>query len=147
MGKVRTPLNLLAWEKALRQHPDPLFVQYLVRGMRSGFRIGFDRGACQLKSAQRNMRSVMEAPEVVQACLDKELGAGRIPRASSLAETVHVSRFGIIPKPHQPGKWRLIIDLSHPTGHSINDGVYPELCSFEYASVDKAASIILSLAC
>ena len=36
---------------------------------------------------------------------------------------VHVSRFGVILKTHQPGKWRLITDLSHPQGHSINDGI------------------------
>ncbi len=32
---------------------------------------------------------------------------------------VHINRFGVIPKPHQPGKWRLIVDLSHPEGRRI----------------------------
>ena len=35
---------------------------------------------------------------------------------------IHISPFGIIPKKEQ-GKWRLIVDLSHPRDHSINDGV------------------------
>ena len=26
---------------------------------------------------------------------------------------IHVNRFGVIPKSHQPGKWRLIVDLSY----------------------------------
>lgn len=35
--------------------------------------------------------------------------------------------------------------LSHPVGHSVNDGVGPNLCSLEYMSVDQAATIILGL--
>jgi hypothetical protein len=50
---------------------------------------------------------------------------------------VHISRVGVIPKP-QPGKWRLIADLSSP----VNDR---ELCSVCYASVDDAVRCIRSL--
>ena len=32
---------------------------------------------------------------------------------------VHLNRFGVIPKSSQPGKWRLIVDLSHPEGKSV----------------------------
>ena len=34
---------------------------------------------------------------------------------------VHSSPIGLIPKPHQPGKWRLIMDLYSPPGSSVND--------------------------
>lgn len=44
----------------------------------------------------------------------------------------HISRFGVIEKPHQPGKYRLIVDLSHPEGQSVNDGIEPELCTLQY---------------
>ena len=44
---------------------------------------------------------------------------------------VHVSHFGVIPKGHQENKWRLIVDLSAPDGHSINSGIKPELSSLE----------------
>ena len=56
---------------------------------------------------------------------------------------LHVSRFGVIPKAHQSGKWRLIVDLSHPKGASINDGIDPSLCSLSYTSVDEAANRVL----
>ena len=40
------------------------------------------------------------------------------------------------PKKYQPGKWRLILDLSHPENKSVNNGIKPELCSLSYVSVD-----------
>ena len=33
---------------------------------------------------------------------------------------VHVDRFGVVPKKHQPGKWHLITDLSFPEEESVN---------------------------
>ena len=58
---------------------------------------------------------------------------------------MHICRFGVIPKKSQPGKWRLIVDLSHPNEASMNDGISSALCSLSYASVDDAADIILKL--
>ena len=37
--------------------------------------------------------------------------------------------FGVIPKKHQPGKWRLITDMSFPEDQSINDCIDQKLCS------------------
>ena len=51
----------------------------------------------------------------------------------------------MIPKKHQPGKWRLIVDLSHPSGHSVNDGIPKPLCSLSYITVDTAIAEILKL--
>ncbi len=34
------------------------------------------------------------------------------------------------------------MDLSAPTGHSVNDGIPPELCSLSYASVDDTACLL-----
>ena len=53
---------------------------------------------------------------------------------------MHISRFGVIPKKSQPGKWRLIVDLSHPQGFSVNDGIDPSLFSLSYTSVDEAVN-------
>ena len=58
---------------------------------------------------------------------------------------MHVNRFGVIPKRSQPGKWRLILDLSAPMSCSVNDEISPEFCSMSYSSVDQAAKIISSL--
>lgn len=51
----------------------------------------------------------------------------------------------MIPKPHQPGKWRLILDLSSPRSHGVNDGIDPQLCSLSYARLDDGVKRVLSL--
>ena len=71
---------------------------------------------------------------MVRDYLRCERDAGRVlgPITGVVKAGVHVNRFEVIPKPYQPGKWRLIVDLSHPKGASINDGVDPNLCSVSY---------------
>ena len=138
LRRVSTPLNPEAWTSLLQSHPDRTFVEYLVQGIRQGFRLGFGFGEVQLRSASRNMRSAEDNVEVVEQYLAKECGLGRVVGPLALDDSVHVCRFGVIPKPHQPGKWRLIVDLSAPKGFSVNDGIPPDLCSLSYASVDHA---------
>ena len=82
--------------------------------------------------------------EVVDRYLEVKLGRVIGPLVRSEYPEVHISRFGVIPKNHQPGKWRLIVDLSHPEGASINDGIEPELCSLHYTSVDEAVQRLLA---
>ena len=43
ISEISTPLNITAWERALADHPDKLFAQYLIQDLINGFRIGFDR--------------------------------------------------------------------------------------------------------
>ena len=57
---------------------------------------------------------------------------------------VHLSPFGVIPK-KEVGKWRLIVDLSHPSEASINDGIEKALSSIAYVSVDNVAEVITAL--
>ena len=66
-----------------------------------------------------------------------------LPQPSPLP--IHISRFGVIPKGHKPGKWRLITDLSHPSGKSVNDGIDQSLCSLSYTTVDEIAKVASSL--
>ena len=51
----------------------------------------------------------------------------------------------LYPKKHQPGKWRLITDLSFPEGASVIDAIDPALCSLEYTSVEQVAEAALKL--
>ena len=60
-------------------------------------------------------------------------------------EGIQISRLGVIPKPHKPGQWWFILDLSHSVGLSVNDGTDEKLCSLSYVSVDDIVNTILSL--
>ena len=42
-------------------------------------------------------------------------------------------------------KWRIICNLSSPMGASVNNGILPELCSLQYATVDDTVGIIRQL--
>ena len=143
---VVTPLRVEAWKTALQEHSDSEYVNYLVQGFQHGFRIGFDRKLDPVKSASKNMPAASEEPEVVKVYL-RMVALGRIigplPLPAMGDPGIHTSHFWVIPKPHQPGKWRLIVDLSYPKGASVNDRVDPELCSLCYASIDAAASTVV----
>ena len=43
----------------------------------------------------------------------------------------------------QISAWRLILDLSHPAGHSINDGIEKPACSLTYIIVDEVVQKVL----
>lgn len=49
------------------------------------------------------------------------------------------------PKKHQPGKWRHILDLSSPDGHSVNDGIRKNPFTVQYMKVDDIIDGIMSL--
>ena len=67
------------------------------------------------------------------------------PFKAGLIHDLQVSPFGVIPKPHAPGKWCLIVDLSHPARRSVNDGIECSRASLSYVSVDHLAEVILTL--
>ena len=58
------------------------------------------------------------------------------------AQPVHLNPIRIIPKPHQLGKFRLIVNLSLPHGASVNDAIWSDLSSLVYPRVDQIASLI-----
>ena len=122
VGVVNSTLVASEWEAVLASHPDREFAAFVVRGIQEGFRIGFDYRRQSGQKASRNMRSAGENPEPIDRYVQAELQAGRLIRLSGNFP-VRTSRLGVIPKPHQPGKWRLITDLSSRKGESINDGI------------------------
>ena len=54
----------------------------------------------------------------------------------------HYSPVGIIPKLHQPGRFRLIVDLSSPQGASVNDAIPSDLALLQYPRVEQAIKLI-----
>ena len=139
---VSGALPVARWDHYLQSHPDRDFAEFLRRGIRHGFKIGFNRSS-QLRSPKRNYESSVGNPGHAQRYISEEVAARRLRQVphDSLA---HWSPIGLVPKDHQPGKFRLIIDLSSPCGASVNDGISSQLTSLTYPKVDDAVSLVRS---
>ena len=136
LSAISTPLNLQAWRMALSRHPDSQFTSYIISGIENGFRVGFNRDQ-PLCSATKNCPSANTHPQVITDYIEKEKALGRFlgPFPEGQVLHVHISKFGVIPKGHTPGKWRLITDLSSLKGFSVNDGIDPAFCSLGHGDV------------
>ena len=147
--RYHTPIRVDRLLPFLASHPDQAFAAYIHvhHGLISGFRIGFSRSATQLQSRSSNHPSALANGNVVQERITAELEAGRLygPIPNHMVPLVHISPMGLVPKAHQTNKWRLIVDLSCPSGSSINDGISESLCSLCYSSVDNAVEFVKQL--
>ena len=145
--RYHTPVQLDLLHPYLIAHPDQAYANYIAEGLKNGFRIGFSYQSALPTSRTANHPSCRARPTVVSERIAAELSAGRLlgPLPAALRPVVHISPMGLVPKPHQPGKFRLIVDLSTPRGKSVNDGIPGDLCSLRYASVDDAVAMVRSL--
>ena len=75
-----------------------------------------------------NLRLCFDHPGVVDVAQEVQAGGVASPFKFPPLPQLHVSPF-VIPKSHQPGKWRLILDLSSPHGQRVNDGIPKNLFS------------------
>ena len=140
-----TPIWVTALLPYMRLHPDQRFAEYVFNGLCFGFRIGHDSHS-SLVPSNRNHPSALEHRHIVHSHITGELSKGSLlgPLPVNQEGMVHTSPLGLVPKPNTD-KFRLIVDLSSPSGASVNDGIAPEFCSLMYASIDQAADIILRL--
>ena len=130
----------------LAGHPDKARVEFVLNGLCLGFRIGFHKHQ-KLRSATKNKESASSNPQVIDSYIDNEVRLGRVagPFATPPLPHLQVSSFGVIPKRGQPGKWRLIVDLSSPRGLSVNDGIDREEFTLQYIRVDQIIQMVSDL--
>ena len=121
----------------------PSKVEYILNGFRHGFWQGFHSNTITLKSAKANCPSSAEQPAIIDKYLAKEVSLGRVagPFQAPALSNLQISRFGVIPK--KDGGWRLILDLSFPFGHSVNDGINKEDFTVTYSKVSDAIALIV----
>ena len=147
-NKVVTPIQPEFWIHELGSHHDRI-VRWVLRGLQNGFRISFHDNSVQLAPARSNMSSAAQHLEVVEKYIQEEVSSGHllpIGLVEHVAQLrVHVSPLGVIPKKGKTDQWRMIIDLSSPHGHSINDGISKKVCSLHYSSLDDAAAQVARL--
>lgn len=136
-----TPVRLQPLLALLESYPDRESASYLSNGFSLGFRIPVV--VAPVAQNPRNQKSVKDMPGVARKKIEKELALRRMagPFATPPFPNLHISPLGIVPK-KAPGEFRLIHNLSHPNGTSVNDVIPPELCSVKYASLDHAIKMI-----
>ena len=115
-------------------------------GITQGFQLGFNSTLSSLKPACKNLEGALQHPSVVDNYITEEIMHHRIngPLPKTTVPMAHISHFGVIPKCHTPIKWRLIINLSHPAGHSVNNSIPKSLCSLFCVKVDTTIWHILN---
>lgn len=133
-----TPLRVDQFELELRDHPHRQQVSFVLEGLHEGFKLGYFHPR-KLKSATKNKSSACQHPSVVDSYLANEVSLGRVagPFSSPPVPNLHISSFGVIPKEGQPGKWRLIVDLSSPRGSSVNDGIFGDELTMQYIRLNQ----------
>ncbi len=106
--EVVTPLKWLSWWSELQEHPDKEWVEYLVRGLKYGFRIGDDQSRVTMTRKRGMAFEASHHEELIDDYLKKEESEKKMWRLSydTLNSEVQCSPFGVIPKKGRPGKWR-----------------------------------------
>ena len=123
MGMVCTPWHHEARREEL---PNKECTENILVGIKEGFQVGYNYKSHTCRSVASNMHSALVHPEPTDNYIVKELKAGRIiGPLSKGTDGIHVSRFGDIPKLHQPGRWQLITGLLSPSPNSVNDDINP----------------------
>ena len=144
-----TPIQVNVLAGYLQHHPDHSFVQFILSGLSEGFHVGYRgaEGSTGLRSCFRNHPSALANRAVVSNYIREELTAGRFvgPFSPRAQRQVHCSPIGLVPKGRGSGRWRMIVDLSYPSGRSVNDGISADLCSLQYASIDNALQFVTTL--
>ncbi len=75
---IVTPLFGREWQVRLANHPDRVFANLVVNGIKEGFHIGFNYNSHCCKKSAKNMQSAKERRAVISAYLAKECAEGRV---------------------------------------------------------------------
>lgn len=118
-----TPLQSeqFAWE--LRRHPNRQLVQFVLEGIRHGFKLGFCHTQ-PLKPAKKNKPSAVQHAAVIDEYLANEVSRGRVagPFNSPPLPNLQVSSFGVIPKRGNQGSGVLLWISRRPRGLALMMG-------------------------
>ena len=121
---------------------DPVITQYLIDGFTFGFRIPFS-GPLPVHCFIQNHHSVLDNISVAMQMIELEKILGRIagPFSSPPLDNFILSPLGLVPK-KDTGSFRLIHDLSFPSGPSVNSGIPREFCTVSYEDFDYFIALL-----
>ena len=112
-------LNIKAWETYLRDYPDTLLIEYL----KFGFPMSISNNDALNITSVVNHHSATQFTDEVDEYFKKELEKGAIlgPIAEVRSDMFHCSP--LLTRPKDVIKRRVILNLSHPNGSSVNEFV------------------------
>ncbi len=119
-GGGGNPARVASMEGGPGKPPDRAWMEWIVKGIQSGFRVGHDQGRVVLKEKRGMMYEGSQHREIIGKYLREEVGAGRVHRVKEGRAKVQCSPFGVIPKKGKPGRWRLIVNLSAPDSEFVS---------------------------
>ena len=99
--EIQTSLHWRTWEAQLTNHPDPVFTNYIMAGIRTGFKIGFHRSQPLVRA---NCNLHCPRPVLVSDYLSHEVDLGRMWKCpfGVFPKGIHTSPIGLIPKKNRP---------------------------------------------
>ena len=139
---IITPIKGGILKQYLTTHPDQALVQFLTHGFTRGFDIMF--AGSITSSFPQNLKSARDRPLAVTSAINTEVERGHTagPFANPPFLTTHCSPLGAVQKDPQSPKVRLILDLSQPSGISVNEGIIEEYCTVKYTPFDTAVDMV-----
>ncbi len=135
-----TPVNFCRLEIALKDY-DWEKARHLVNCFRNGFPLHYNG---PLESYPDTCPNSVKNLDILLPMISEEILMGRIagPYVRPPFKSYRCSPLFLVEK-RQPGKYRLIFNLSYPKGTSVNDYVDPETASVQYAGIDAAIEMLL----
>ena len=116
---IESGLNVQAWECYLCDYADKRLLQYI----RFGFPLSLINSHELFNKEAINHFSAIQYPDHVLEYLNKEKALGALlgPVNHPIHDQYHCSP--LLTKPKDINKMRVILNLSHPYGHSVNDHI------------------------
>lgn len=135
-----TPIKVNNLHKLVRSYPDRKVAHLLAQGFEGGFLLNYH--GPRIKVEFRNMKSAIQHSNELAEKIKKEIDLGRVlgPFSAPPISNLRCNPVGLLPK--KQGGWRMITNLSHPFGESVNDYIDQQFCSVNYSSFDDAINII-----
>ena len=141
-GKIVTPIIVENLESALTNYDIRLKTE-IISGFKFGFKIGFT-GVPRNNAVIQNSPSTFEFSNATANHFEKEIAANRFigPFDYPPFDSFQINPINIIPK-KEPNKFRVIVNLPHPEGFSINNGIPDLYANVSYSSLSDAIKLII----
>ena len=141
-------LKIEVWREKLIDYHDKMVCDLL----EFGFPIDFDRCRAVACDERRNHKGARSYPQFIDKYLQRECDARRIAgpfKKNPLSSPLVVSPMNTVPKDGVDER-RVIVDLSWPTGASVNDGISKEVylgevIQLHYASVEQVCQMVMEV--